>query len=73
MGLLSRWKLSTPSPSLYLSLSMSLPCVQDEVPILRNRQRKFLLIESPWDDFGPTPPPGVDYNYSVDDSLLAPR
>jgi hypothetical protein len=46
---------------------------QDEVPILRNRKRKLLLIESPWDDFGPTPPPGTDYNYNVDDNLLAPR
>ncbi|KAK3245696.1 hypothetical protein CYMTET_44756 [Cymbomonas tetramitiformis] len=42
----------------------------EEVPILRNRRRKFLLVESPWDDFGPTPPPGeLDYN-NVDDTLL---
>lgn len=40
-----------------------------QVPILRNRRRKLFFIESPWDDFGPTPPPGVDYN-DVDDVLL---
>jgi len=41
----------------------------DQVPILRNRRRKLLLFESPWDDFGPTPPPTSDYR-NVDDDLL---
>mmetsp|Transcript_24403 Transcript_24403/g.33617 ORF Transcript_24403/g.33617 Transcript_24403/m.33617 type:complete len:261 (-) Transcript_24403:199-981(-) len=33
----------------------------DEIPILRNRKNKFLFFESPWDDFGPETPPGIDY------------
>ena len=35
----------------------------DEVPVLRNRRRRFLpFVESRFDDFGPPPPPGgADY------------
>ncbi|KAK9811742.1 hypothetical protein WJX72_009388 [[Myrmecia] bisecta] len=40
-----------------------------QVPILRNRQRKFLFLESPWDTFGPVPPPDPTYE-NVDDPLL---
>jgi len=25
-----------------------------EIPVLRNRRRKFVVVESPWDDFGPS-------------------
>jgi hypothetical protein len=33
-----------------------------EVPVLRNRSRRFLFVESGFDDFGPVPPPGgMDY------------
>ncbi len=35
------------------------PVLAVQVPILRNRKR-FLLLESPFDDFGPTPPPDLD-------------
>eukprot|EP00951_Prasinocladus_malaysianus_P023880 scaffold204403_cov50-Prasinocladus_malaysianus.AAC.2 len=38
----------------------------DEVPILRNRRRRFFIIESPWDDFGPPPPPSLDYQLDLD-------
>lgn len=31
----------------------------DQVPILRNRQRKLFFVESPWDSFGPVPPPDL--------------
>jgi hypothetical protein len=34
----------------------------EEVPILRNRRRALFFGESPFDEFGPTPPPGLDYN-----------
>ncbi|WIA14255.1 hypothetical protein OEZ85_002791 [Tetradesmus obliquus] len=34
----------------------------EEVPILRNRRRALFFGESPFDDFGPTPPPGLDYS-----------
>ncbi|CAK9194348.1 unnamed protein product [Sphagnum troendelagicum] len=40
-------------------LRMSLTWQQ--VPILRNRQRRLFFIESPWDTFGPEPPPTFDY------------
>jgi hypothetical protein len=33
----------------------------EEVPILRNRRRALFFGESPFDEFGPTPPPGLDY------------
>eukprot|EP00873_Tetraselmis_striata_P017721 jgi/Tetstr1/437985/TSEL_026615.t1 len=39
----------------------------DEVFILRNRQRRFFVVESPWDDFGPPPPPSLDYNLDLDE------
>jgi hypothetical protein len=32
------------------------------VPILRNRQRLFFFGESPFDSFGPVPPPTPDYS-----------
>ena len=32
----------------------ALPAAQ--VPIIRNRSRALVVIESPWDSFGPTPP-----------------
>lgn len=32
------------------------------VPVLRNRQRVLLFGESPWDSFGPEPPPTPDYS-----------
>lgn len=32
----------------------------EEVPILRNRNRKLFFLESPWDTFGPEPPPAFD-------------
>jgi hypothetical protein len=38
----------------------------EEVPILRNRRRAFFFGESPFDDFGPTPPPGLDYLKDLD-------
>ncbi|GAQ84922.1 hypothetical protein KFL_002120160 [Klebsormidium nitens] len=39
----------------------------EQVPILRNRVRKFYFIESPWDTFGPEPPPGsYDYDNGFD-------
>ena len=37
----------------------------DEVPILRNRRRLFFVVESPWDDFGPPPPPSLDYRLDL--------
>jgi hypothetical protein len=40
----------------------------EEVPILRNRQRALFFVESPWDSFGPVPPPVPDYKDV--DSLL---
>jgi hypothetical protein len=43
-------------PQVRLALSW------EPVPILRNRRRALLFVESPWDDFGPVPPQGgVDY------------
>lgn len=33
----------------------------EEVPVLRNRSRKLFFLESPWDTFGPEPPPAFDY------------
>lgn len=39
----------------------------DEVFILRNRQRRFLVVESPWDDFGPPPPPSLDYRLDLEE------
>jgi hypothetical protein len=38
----------------------------EEVPILRNRRRALFFGESPFDDFGPTPPPGLDYLKDLD-------
>jgi hypothetical protein len=38
------------------------------VPILRNRQQ-LLFFETPWDSFGPVPPPVPDYSKSLDDDL----
>lgn len=32
------------------------------VPILRNRQSLFFFGESPFDSFGPVPPPTPDYS-----------
>lgn len=40
-------------------LKIRLPHCALQVPILRNRQRLFLFGESPWDSFGPEPPPGA--------------
>ena len=40
------------------------PAVQ--VPILRNRQRKLVFIETPWDTFGPEPPPTFDYSQRLE-------
>ncbi len=34
-------------------------CGFENVPILRNRQRVLGVVESPWDTFGPTPPPDL--------------
>eukprot|EP00897_Mesotaenium_endlicherianum_P006371 jgi/Mesen1/5762/ME000292S04833 len=34
----------------------------EQIPILRNRQRRLGIIESPWDSFGPEAPPTYDYN-----------
>eukprot|EP00198_Chlamydomonas_reinhardtii_P006596 XP_001695932.1 predicted protein [Chlamydomonas reinhardtii] len=36
----------------------------EPVPILRNRRRALLFVESPWDSFGPVPPMGSDYGSS---------
>ncbi|CAM6086089.1 unnamed protein product [Calypogeia fissa] len=33
----------------------------EQVPVLRNRKRTFFFLESPWDTFGPEPPPSFDY------------
>ena len=33
-----------------------------QVPVLRNRQRALVVIESPFDTFGPVPPPSNDYD-----------
>ncbi|KAG2453936.1 hypothetical protein HYH02_002139 [Chlamydomonas schloesseri] len=38
----------------------------EPVPILRNRQRALLFVESPWDSFGPVPPTGPDYGTDLD-------
>lgn len=38
----------------------------EQVPILRNRQRRLFFIESPWDTFGPEPPPTFDYKGGVE-------
>lgn len=38
----------------------------EQVPILRNRQRRLFFIESPWDTFGPEPPPTIDYKNGID-------
>ncbi|PNH12254.1 hypothetical protein TSOC_000844, partial [Tetrabaena socialis] len=38
----------------------------EPVPILRNRQRTLLFVESPWDSFGPTPPTDPNYRYGAD-------
>ncbi|KAH7289262.1 hypothetical protein KP509_31G067000 [Ceratopteris richardii] len=38
----------------------------EEVPILRNRNRKLFFLESPWDTFGPEPPPVFDYSEKLD-------
>eukprot|EP00955_Chlamydomonas_euryale_P042174 352225-Chlamydomonas_euryale.AAC.5 len=35
------------------------------LPVIRNRQRLFKIIESPWDSFGPTPPAGIEYGGRV--------
>ena len=38
-----------------------------EVPILRNRKINALVgMETPWDSFGPTPPPTMDEMYGSD-------
>mmetsp|Transcript_19840 Transcript_19840/g.64531 ORF Transcript_19840/g.64531 Transcript_19840/m.64531 type:complete len:245 (-) Transcript_19840:1164-1898(-) len=31
-----------------------------EVPIIRNRERKLFIVETPFDNFGPEPPPDLD-------------
>ncbi|KXZ55565.1 hypothetical protein GPECTOR_2g1114 [Gonium pectorale] len=38
----------------------------EQVPILRNRQRALLFVESPWDRFGPVPPNDPDLRYNAD-------
>ncbi|KAL2610554.1 hypothetical protein R1flu_029127 [Riccia fluitans] len=38
----------------------------EQVPILRNRSRALFFLESPWDTFGPEPPPTYDFNESLD-------
>lgn len=38
----------------------------EQVPILRNRQRRLFFIESPWDTFGPEPPPTFNYEGGVE-------
>lgn len=40
------------------------PKLLTQVPILRNRRRALLFVESPWDSFGPVPPMGSDYGSS---------
>eukprot|EP00877_Chromochloris_zofingiensis_P007600 jgi/Chrzof1/3093/Cz12g11140.t1 len=32
----------------------------EEVPVLRNRSRALVFVESPWDSFGPVPPTDAD-------------
>ncbi|OAE25430.1 hypothetical protein AXG93_2818s1070 [Marchantia polymorpha subsp. ruderalis] len=38
----------------------------EEVPILRNRSRTLFFLESPWDSFGPEPPPTYDYKEGLE-------
>ncbi|KAI5055060.1 hypothetical protein GOP47_0030205 [Adiantum capillus-veneris] len=38
----------------------------EEVPVLRNRNRKLFFLESPWDTFGPEPPPAFDYSEKLE-------
>lgn len=42
----------------------------EQVPILRNRRRTLVVIESPWDTFGPTPPADQQFGGTrVEDGL----
>ncbi|CAG9460539.1 unnamed protein product [Pedinophyceae sp. YPF-701] len=40
--------------------SLRLSLGWDKVYVVRNRQRAFGIVESPWDTFGPEPPPLTD-------------
>lgn len=52
--------LSASQPSQLLE-NVRMECGWEEVPILRNRHRAFWFGESPFDSFGPVPPPVPDY------------
>lgn len=53
-------KLLQSQPSQVLE-SLRLLLRWEDVPILRNRQQLLLFGESPFDSFGPVPPPVPDY------------
>lgn len=56
-----------PKLSRSTSSTLDLSTCVSQVPILRNRRRRFLIVESPWDDFGPPPPPSLDYRLDLDE------
>lgn len=53
--------MSRPEPSTVLE-ELRMQLGWEVVPILRNRQRFLLFGESPFDSFGPVPPPTPDYS-----------
>lgn len=60
-GLLSQIGFNRDQPSQVLE-DLRMQLGWEVVPILRNRQRLFLFGESPFDSFGPVPPPVPDYS-----------
>lgn len=65
-GLLSQIGLSRHQPSQVLE-DLRLQLNWEVVPILRNRQRLLFFGESPFDSFGPVPPPVPDYSRDLAD------
>lgn len=63
---LSQIGLSRDQPSQVLE-DLRLQLNWEVVPILRNRQRTFFFGESPFDSFGPVPPPVPDYSKDLTD------
>lgn len=60
-GFLSQLGLVKNSPAQVLE-EIRMQLCWEVVPVLRNRQRVLLFGESPWDSFGPEPPPTPDYS-----------
>lgn len=59
-SLLSQIGFSRDQPSQVLE-DLRMQLGWEAVPILRNRQRLLFFGESPFDSFGPVPPPVPDY------------